>query len=442
MKSAVSNIVTAAIVIVVLVGSVAGTYYATSGQAQTVTIRSTITQGGGGATSTVTNTVTAASQAAEIKIGFITSLTGVATDVGKQMIQGAQYAVDQINNGGGLCYAGSCHKVSLDIVDNGDTTDIAVVSANKLLQDQVVGVIGFLYTGSVFATQTALMSHKVPILMTSASAVQLTNQVLTNYSQFKYMFRVGSNDSGLAYTGFSFLQLINAKSFYAIAEDFQYAHYEMGFLGNFTKSANIQSLGVDFTPFSATDYSSEILKIVNLHPSAVVGSFSGDNGFAFLKQYKADPVASHIPIMFLGGPWGSKSTIDTLNSAQPGSADYIVDGTLGWNIPLTKLTSPFCQAIEKTFSFCNIGTQGVNYDAVQVLTNAIRTAGTTDPDALVKVLEQTDLAGASGRLVFTAAHQVLLAPGFTQLPLIEWIKGSVYVIYPPNFAQQAYVRPP
>ena len=76
------------------------------------------------------------------------------------------------------------------------------------------------------------------------------------------------------------------------------------------------------------------------------------------------------------------------------------------------------------------------------MTNAIRTAGTTDPDALVKVLEQTDLAGASGRLVFTAAHQVLLAPGFTQLPLIEWIKGSVYVIYPPNFAQQAYVRPP
>jgi len=439
LKKAISNVVASAVVIIVLVASVAGTYYATSASAGTKSGTVTTTVGG----ATVTTTLTNQPALGTIKIGFMTSLSGVATDLGNQMLQGAQFAVDQVNSKGGVCFAGSCYKIVLDVVDNGDTTDITVASANKLIQDQVSAVIGFVYSGGVFATDTTLMAHKIPVILTSASAVTLLTQVQSNYSTFKYLFRVVTNDSGLSYTGYQFMGLVNAKSYGYIAEDFLYAHFIGQYLGNFTKAGGINNLFTDYTPFSATDYSSEILKIDTQKPAVVVGVFSGANGFAFLKQYKADPVASHIPVFFAGGPWGSKNTIDSLNSAQPGSADYIADGTLGWNIPITKVTGQFCDAISKKLSTsCNVGTHGVNYDAVNVLVNAIQAAGTLNPDALVTALQQTDYIGASGRIVFTSAHQALLAPGYVELPIIEWINGQVSVVHPQKFAAKAYVPPP
>src|SRR2546426_7328352 len=98
LKKAISNVVASAVVIIVLVASVAGTYYATSASAGTRSGPVTTTVGG----ATVTTTVTTQPALGTIKVGFMTSLSGVATDLGNQMLQGAQFAVDQVNSKGGV----------------------------------------------------------------------------------------------------------------------------------------------------------------------------------------------------------------------------------------------------------------------------------------------------------------------------------------------------
>ena len=468
MKRGISTATAVIVLIVVVIAAVAGTYLALGSRSNS-TVTSVITTGSGGGVTTVTQggttitqggstitqggstvtlggttvTQTVAGSNKYIKIGFITSLSGVATALGQQMIQGAEYAVQQINNAGGVCYANQCKNVSLIVVDNGDTTDVAVSSVNALIAENVSAVIGFVYTGDVYATQNALLSHKIITIMTSASYNGLLTQLSgANYSTYKYLYRVGPNDSELGYDAFAFMQLANATGYVSINEDFQYTHDVNAYLQNYTAAAGIKNLDTEYTPYSATDYSAQITKIDSLHPTAVIGTFSGSNGFAFLKQYKADPIASKIPIYFAGGPWGSSATISSLNAAQPGSADYIADGTLGWNISLTNLSGPFCQTMISTYGACNVGTQGVNYDAVYSYVKGIEAAHSANPDAVVSAMQNLTFAGASGNIAFTSLHQDRLDPGFAPLPIIEWIKGQAYVIWPSTYAQSKYVPPP
>lgn len=89
----------------------------------------------------------------------------------------------------------------------------------------------------------------------------------------------------------------------------------------------------------------------------------------------------------------------------------------------------------------------VPYTSVYVLKAAIERAGTLDPDAVAKALEQTDMKGTpQGRIRFDPkSHQVIpsLDPDEGAIGTIfQWQKGKRVIIFPPKIATGKILLPP
>jgi branched-chain amino acid transport system substrate-binding protein len=89
---------------------------------------------------------------------------------------------------------------------------------------------------------------------------------------------------------------------------------------------------------------------------------------------------------------------------------------------------------------------GAAYDSVYILADAIKRAGTLEPEAVVGALEKTDMSGVVGRIRFAKDHQVIYGfdPKETALGCVyQWKKpGKRVVIFPEGVAEAKIELPP
>src|SRR4029077_11330494 len=82
-------------------------------------------------------------QTAEVKVGLIAPLSGPWARQGDLMLKGAQMAIDDINNGGGITSMGGA-KLRLVTADAGDSTEKAKNAAQRFVASEpdMVGATG------------------------------------------------------------------------------------------------------------------------------------------------------------------------------------------------------------------------------------------------------------------------------------------------------------
>ena len=98
------------------------------------------------------------------KIGLIESLTGAYTALGSEDKLGAELAVAEITKVGGI----NGHQIDLLVEDDTTKPDQSVIAYNKLIGQNVLGVIGSSFSNSEFAT-VPLTNGKFPYISTAAS---------------------------------------------------------------------------------------------------------------------------------------------------------------------------------------------------------------------------------------------------------------------------------
>lgn len=115
----------------------------------------------------------------EIKIGVIASLTGPASNVGKNMWQSAQIAGDEINAQGGIQLGASGTKVPVRLIvgDDESTQQGGQKAATKLITDDKVDILVGGYSSAVTsAYQQTIAEYKVPYIVTGASSPVITHR--------------------------------------------------------------------------------------------------------------------------------------------------------------------------------------------------------------------------------------------------------------------------
>jgi branched-chain amino acid transport system substrate-binding protein len=96
-----------------------------------------------------------------------------------------------------------------------------------------------------------------------------------------------------------------------------------------------------------------------------------------------------------------------------------------------------------------------SYDAVRfILSDAIKRAGTTETEAVIKALEKTDVeTSMARRFVFTSSHDVMIGAAGPNIPnedymlvcLFQWQNGTQVPVYPETIMKEAgatYKYPP
>jgi len=119
----------------------------------------------------------APAQATEIKIGVIASLTGPASNVGKNMWQSAQVAADEINANGGVLVKGSKVPIKLIVGDDESTQQGGQKAATQLITSDNVDLLVGGYSSAVTSSyEQTVAEYKVPFVVTGASSPIITHR--------------------------------------------------------------------------------------------------------------------------------------------------------------------------------------------------------------------------------------------------------------------------
>src|SRR6478672_5072454 len=129
----------------------------------------------------------AANAAEELRIGFVAPTTGIFAQVGKDMVDGFQLYLDDVNSD----FGGA--KVKFIVEDEQGKPDTAVTRAKKLvLQDKVHLLVGGLLASSGYALAPVSTADKTVYVAPVSAADDLTQRDLSKYP---YLVRTGWSSS-------------------------------------------------------------------------------------------------------------------------------------------------------------------------------------------------------------------------------------------------------
>jgi branched-chain amino acid transport system substrate-binding protein len=234
---------------------------------------------------------TAPAQNPPIKIGFITSLTGVAAQAAKDMVNGLTLYLEETG------YQMSGRKVELIVEDDQGRPDTALAKLRKVVEhDQVHLVAGILFGHLGYAVAPKIDEYKIPGMITVAASDDLTQRL-----KYRWVVRTGWASSQPSHPfGEYAAKTLKYKKVAVIASDYAFAWEVVGgFQKTFEESGGqvVQKLWV---PLGAMDLSPYVARLKR-DADAVFTMVAGASTIQFFKQYQDAGLTGKIPLIG-GGP--------------------------------------------------------------------------------------------------------------------------------------------
>jgi branched-chain amino acid transport system substrate-binding protein len=317
-----------------------------------------------------------------IRIVAINALSGPAASSSASSLQGVHWAVDEINASGGVLD----RLFELIELDNRSTPIGSKVAAQQAAEMDVTAIIGPAYSSPALATARVAQKHAIPMIAAIA-----TNPRITQIGN--YIFRVCYNDNqqGRVMGRFAFetlqyrniMTMVNVSSDYSIglAETFETA---------FSRHGGI-ILARSIYKARQPNFKSLIEQAVKTEPDAIF--IAGHNESARIILEAAHHGLDAVP---LGGDgWDDPSFYEI-------GGNRIKRGyfTTHWHADIDTLASR--QFVQHYGKGRTIGTAtALSYDAVKLLADAIRRAGSTRrPDIRQSLAQTKGFNGVTGSISF------------------------------------------
>ena len=321
-----------------------------------------------------------------INIAAIFAKTGIAVKPNAPHVQMVELSVEEINNQGGLLG----RPVELIILDNKSTPIGSSMAARKAVQLGVPAVIGAAWSSHSLQIAPILQQAKISMI-TGAS----TNPKVTRIGN--YIFRTCFIDSfqAQAMAHFAYhdlgartaivLEIINEEYSLTLAELFSESYQQYG--GKVVLKGGYTNDAVDFADL--------LKKVKILQPDVVyVPGYARDSGL-LIKQ----AASIGIQTTFLGADgWTGSSIYNIASKALEGnyhSAHWHYDVSFPKSIHMKKM---YYQKYKSEIPHMNAP---LTYDAVMLLTDAIRRANSLDAQKIRDALAETNgFQGATGTITF------------------------------------------
>ena len=346
----------------------------------------------------------------------------------------AQIAVDQIDAAGGV----NCHQLKLFTASE---VPSASAAANTLvLQDNVSALIGITYAGDAEALFPFLSSHHIITIMTTASNNPVLQNLTTDYSDYKYFFRITPNDTGYAADVVNYTTtVIKPSSIYFVAEDLAFAHELFQNISNYASAKGLSVAGSSFVPLSQTDFATTVSTIVAQKPALLIDCQTGSGVGTLIQELKANPQGAGIKVLdmcngALADP-GFQGYLESQDSTLLNGVIFQIEASTA-SVPLnnvsTYVSNQYTKVMGPFYPYYSFVSN--DYSAVQILATALQQSGAfSNPDNLVTALQTVSYTGPTGTVHFNSVH--IWAPSFwyTQIQ-----NGKEQVISPPTYATASY----
>ncbi|MBV6272746.1 ABC transporter substrate-binding protein [Alcaligenaceae bacterium CGII-47] len=328
-------------------------------------------------------TLAAGSALAEVKIGFMATLSGGGAALGQDMWDGFNLALEQ--RGGKL----GGEDVVLLKEDDQLKPDIGVQAVQKFIQkDKVDIVAGVTFSNVMMAIAKPLADADMTFVGSNAGPAPLAGKQCNP----GFFFASWQNDGQAEVMG-QFAMDQKYKNVYMMVPNYQSGRDQVEGFKRFYKG---EISGEVYTQLNQQDYSAELLALSAAKPDAVWVFLPGGMGINFVKQFKQFGLMGKIPLLTV-------STVD--GSTLPALGELAVGAYAGtfWGPDFKNPTSQeFVAAFEKKYNRIPSQYAAQSYDSALLIDSALKKTGgkITDKKAFRDALRAADYDSLRGPFKF------------------------------------------
>ncbi len=340
------------------------------------------------------------SSSAEIKIGLLNELTGGNATFGASTTNGAKMAIKEANAKGGVLGK----QIKAIVADNKSEPSESANGMTKLLtQDKVVAVTGVFASSNAIAASNVVESIKVPFLAVGATNPKVTVDEKSGKVK-DYTFRVCFIDPFQGTVGANFaLNTLKLKKAVILVDNS--SDYSKG-LASFFKAAFAKGggavLGEEAYLQKDQDFKAILTKAKALNPELIYVPGYYEEVGKIVKQARELGITAPI----VGGDgWDSPKLVEVGTAAALNNTyftnHYSVDDT-------SAASKAFVDAYKKEYGQAPDAMAVLGYDAANVLIDAIKRAGSTEPAKIREALAATkDFPAITGATTLNATHDAV-----------------------------------
>jgi len=336
-----------------------------------------------------------------IKIGAFFALSGPAANIGTPTKLVAQMVVDKINKDGGI----NGRPLELVIGDTeSDPAKAAVIAKKFIFSDKVAAIIGPTSTGEGMSVKKIVEEAGVPTFMTVGGDPVIMGGALGAYT---YVFKSPQRSSTAARKLYGYLKAKGLTKVALFTASDSFGKDGLGWLEKLAPEFDLTLVAKESFGPSDTDMTAQLTKIRNAAPQAIVVWTIGPVGSIVAKNKAQLGIA--IPLFQCHGLPDPKY-IELAGKASEGdrmpATKLMVGNALPEADPQKKVIAEFIQLYRDVYKYDKefpINTHsGYAWDAITIVANAMKKAG-TDPKALRAAIEETKgYVGVSGVYNLTA----------------------------------------
>lgn len=324
----------------------------------------------------------AAKTGEEIKIGGLAPLTGDVSVYGIAACNGAKLAVEEANADG--------MNISFDCLDEKGDPNEATNAYDKLVANGVVGIVGDVTSKPSIAVAQVAAQDNMPMISGTATADEVTS---AGPNVFRACFTDPFQGEVMAKYAAEKLGLKKAAILYNNADD-----YSEGLMKSFESTASTVGLEIvakESYTGGDVDFKSQLTKIKGSGADCLfVPVYYQD-----VAQIAAQAKEVGVNVQLLGAD-GWEGVIKQLGENGTASVDGAYFCCQFSTSSEDQKVVDFVKAYKEAYGEEPSQFAALGYDAMMIMIDSIKTAGSTDKQAIIDAMKSIEYTGLTGKITF------------------------------------------
>ncbi len=321
--------------------------------------------------------------AAPIKVGIMSSITGPTANLSNEMVDGAQLAVDLVNQAGGI----GGRKVETAVCDDKYDAATATVCMTKLVnEDKVIAIAGPSQSAGTLTLIPIAERNKIPVI----SFAVLSGNYVTNPPPWVFAMYPAAPLETQALLNY-ITSKTTAKKIGVIHDSVPYATGMRDAFLPIAKAAGLDIVAVEQYQSTDTDFRPQLTKVQSAGADLIV-ELGGQTPPAIIakQRYEMGIKAPMISASSVYGPGFDKFKEIAGAAATEGIVASLstldVYQTMPTSDPRTPVVQKFVAAFKAKYNREPVSYNGIAYDSMSLILESIKRAG-PDPVKMRDALE-------------------------------------------------------
>jgi len=328
-----------------------------------------------------------------VKIGCIMNTSGPAAHLGIVGLKGIQLAVEELNKAGGISVGGKMHKVELINYDDKCSAKDAVTVTERLINsDKVPAIIGPVCSHATLAAMELTEKNKIPMISMFSASMKITSL------GYKYIFRTGPQAAMQVETITRYaMEDLKVKKMALIGRNDAWSKSVADQMKKRVEARGGKMVATEFYELGSTDFYSILMKVKMANPEFIYMNSLTEDGSMLLKQARELGIKA---ILASTDELANEKAMKLSGKAIEGLYTYLITG------PSKPYQKKYEEMYEKKYGEQSLTMDKGGWDAVMVIADAMKRAGSLDPVAIRDALSKTKkFPGMKATLSFSESGQ-------------------------------------